>query len=281
MKTLPNSLISTEALTRLREFISRFESVVVAYSGGVDSALVMAVAGEVLGDHSLACIGVSPSYPQRELKAAVDLARNLNVRYELIHTDEHVDPRYAANPVNRCYFCKNELYQRLARIRDEQRLSVILDGTNATDLRDDDRPGYRAAREHGVRSPLAELGLSKDDVRKLAREMGLPVWDKPSMPCLSSRVPHGVAIVPQVLKQIEKAEDVLAGLGFTQFRVRHHGDVARVELPETELMNAIAYRREVVEGIRAAGYRFVSLDLAGFSSGSLHAAGKTSLTVIA
>jgi uncharacterized protein len=258
------------SLDRLRDWIAQFDSAAIAYSGGVDSALVLATAHRALGSKALACIGVSPSLPERELRAAIELAEKLGARYRLVQTAEHLDPRYAANPVNRCYFCKNELYEHLAKVAAEEGAAVILDGTNASDL-SDDRPGYRAALERGVRSPLAELGLTKNEVRELAHQMGLAVWDKPSMPCLSSRVPHGTAIVPELLKRIERAEDVLARLGFKQFRVRHHGEIARIELQPPDMMRAVERRNEIVEGVRAAGYKFVSLDLAGFSSGSLRA----------
>ncbi len=230
----------------------------------------MAVAHEQLGERALACIGVSPSYPQRELKNAVGLAERLGVRYRLVQTQEHLNPSYTANPGNRCYFCKSELYACLQKIAAEESAEAILDGTNASDL-GDHRPGYAAAKERGVRSPLAELGFSKQDVRNVARESGLPVWDKPASPCLASRVPTGIAVVPELLRRIEASEDVLVRLGFRDFRVRHHGDVARVELPVDAMHRALDMRADIVEGIRAAGYRFVCLDLGGFKSGSLNA----------
>jgi uncharacterized protein len=258
-----------DLLRNIRRWMSSFHSVLVAYSGGVDSALVLAVAHDCLGSRAIGCIGVSPSYPQRELEAATSLADRLGIRYRLVQTQEHLDPRYAANAANRCYFCKSELYERLAVIQSEEGANVILDGTNASDLHDD-RPGYAAAKERGVRSPLAELGITKEGVRAISRSLNLPVWDKPASPCLASRVPRGTAIVPLLLSRIEKAEDVLAGLGFKNFRVRHHGDVARIELPEDALAAAVEHRAAIVEGVRAAGYKFVSVDLAGFRSGSLN-----------
>jgi uncharacterized protein len=258
------------AITRLRNWLGDFESALVAYSGGVDSALVLAAAHDELGDRVLGCIGISPSYPHRELMAATDLAKGRGIPYRLVRTQEHLDPRYAANPLNRCYFCKSDLYARLGEIAAAEDFAVILDGTNATDL-GDYRPGYRAATERGVRSPLAELNFTKADVRAMARQLGLPVWDKPAMPCLASRVPHGTPVVPLLLRKIEQAEDVLAKLGFRQFRVRHHGDVARVELPTADLQRALSLHSAIDSGIRSAGYRFVCLDLAGFTSGSLNA----------
>jgi len=251
------------AFDDLREWIAPFDRALIAYSGGVDSALVMAAARAAIGDRAMACTAVSPSYPERELENAIAFAKEVGIRHRLINTEEHLDPRYAANPTNRCYFCKSELYERLSKLAADEAWTVILDGTNATDLTED-RPGRQAAIEHGVRSPLAELQLTKSQVREIARDAGLSVWDKPAMPCLSSRVPHGVAIVPELLGRIERAEDVLVSLGFKQFRVRHHGNVARIELPPAEIPRAIENREAIVNGIKSAGYRYVTLDLAGF-----------------
>ncbi|MGC9260998.1 MAG: ATP-dependent sacrificial sulfur transferase LarE [Phycisphaerae bacterium] len=265
-----------ECLQKLEDFLRQYESAVIAYSGGVDSAVVMAAATRVLGTRALACIGVSPSYPEREKTAALTLAKSVGAVVRLVRTCEQNNPNYTANAPNRCYYCKTELYENLASIAREQRYAVILDGSNASD-QSDDRPGWRAAREHGVVSPLASLGFTKPLVRALAREMDLQVWDKPATPCLSSRVPHGVPIVPGLLARIEAAEDVLAGLGFKEFRVRHHGDVARVEVPVDDMSRAIILRQQIVSGIQQAGYTFVSLDLSGFRSGALHAATKGNL----
>nr|HMN28181.1 ATP-dependent sacrificial sulfur transferase LarE [Caldilineaceae bacterium] len=239
-------------LTTLRTLIRACGSVLVAYSGGVDSALVMVVAHQELGDRALACIGVSPSYPTREMRDAVKLAETLGIPFRLVETEEYLDENYAANPTNRCYFCKSELHDQLKTIALVEGWNVVLDGNNVSDL-GDYRPGMEAARERAVRSPLIEAGISKADVRELARHLGLPVWDKPAMACLSSRVPHGTPITPALLRQIETAEDVLVALGFRQFRVRHHGEIARIELPSEDFAAAISHHAELVEGIQAAG----------------------------
>ena len=268
-----------QKLGELQALIRACGSALVAYSGGVDSALVMAVAHQELGERALACIGVSPSYPAREMRDAVKLAEQLGVPYRLVNTEEYLDADYAANPANRCYFCKSELHDQLKRIAAAEGWQVVLDGNNASDL-GDYRPGMDAARERGVRSPLIEAGLTKADVRDLARHLGLPVWDKPAMACLSSRVPHGTPITPQLLRQIEAAEDVLVELGFQQFRVRHHGEIARIELPPEEFAQALAHHTVIVSGVQAAGYRFVTLDLAGFRSGSLNGVAATAIPLL-
>jgi uncharacterized protein len=254
-------------LAALDAWLRDWPSALVAYSGGVDSAVVAAAAHRALGPRALACIGVSPSYPAREQRDAVALAEATGFAFRLVETGEHLDADYTANPDNRCYYCKAHLYERLAAIAATEGWAVILDGTHAGDL-GDDRPGRVAAGERGVRSPLAELGLDKPVVRALARALGLPAWDKPAMACLSSRVPHGTAITPELLARIERAEDVLVALGFRQFRVRHHGEVARIELPLPDLARAVAQQAAIVAGIGQAGYRHVCLDLAGFRGGA-------------
>jgi uncharacterized protein len=258
-------------LQQMRAILRSVGSALVAYSGGVDSALVMVVAHQELGERALACIGVSPSYPTREMRAAIKLAEDLGVPYRLIDTEEYLDPNYAANAADRCYFCKTELHGQLQAIARAEGWAAVVDGNNASDL-GDYRPGMTATREHGVRSPLLEAGITKAEVRALAQALGLPVWDKPAMACLSSRVPHGTPITPELLRQIEDAEDALAALGFRQFRVRHHGDIARIELPAEDLPQALTQREAILAGVQATGYRFVALDLAGFRSGSLNGA---------
>jgi pyridinium-3,5-biscarboxylic acid mononucleotide sulfurtransferase len=250
-------------LSALRALMREFGSVVVSYSGGVDSALVMVVAGKELGHQALAAIGASPSFPTRERVQAIKLAEQFGVKCQVVDTNECMDPGYQANADDRCYLCKNELYHRMGRILETEKLAYIVDGQNADD-NSDDRPGMKAGREHRVRSPLLECGITKTEVRILAHQFGLPCWDKPAMACLSSRVPRGTSITPQILKQIERAEDVLVSLGFRQYRVRHHQELARIEMPLGDFAKVIELRNEIVNGVRKAGYAQVTLDLAGF-----------------
>jgi uncharacterized protein len=256
----------SDKLAALRRFIGGFPTALTAYSGGVDSALVMAVAHEVLGPAALACIGVSPSYAAREERAATALAERLGARLRLVHPEEIRDPRYAANPSNRCFYCKSALYARMAALAREEGIAAVFDGTNLDDLASeaDDRPGITAARANGVCFPLVEAGLGKAEVRAAAQSLGLPVWDKPAMACTASRVPHGDPITAALLARIEAAEDVLVGLGFAEMRVRCHQDIARIEVPSARLADVITHRDVLVSRLRALGFRFVTLDLAGF-----------------
>lgn len=256
---------------RLRDLVRGYGRCLVAFSGGVDSALVVAVAARELGPNALALTGVSPSLAAAEREAAVAFARSAGARHELLETNELDDPNYASNPANRCYFCKSELFERMLRFARERGFDTIADGLNADDLAEM-RHGRRAADERGVRSPLAEANLSKADVRELARHLNLEVWDKPAAACLSSRFPTGTAITRELLARVEKAEAALREAGLRDFRVRHHGDVARIEVPLDALETVIGRREAIVRGVRAAGYRFVSLDLAGYVRGGVASA---------
>lgn len=254
----------TVKLAELRRYIAAFPSAVTAYSGGVDSALVMATAHAVLGPSALACIGISPSFAAREERAAVALAERLGARVRRVFPDELRDPRYAENPTDRCYYCKSALYARIAAVAREEGVAALFDGTNLDDLVGDDRPGIDAARAHGVRFPLVEAGFTKADVRAVAHDLGLPVWDKPAMACTASRVPHGDPISAALLARIEAAEDLLVALGFPEMRVRCHGDTARIEVPPDRFPDVLAHRETIVPRLRQLGFRFITLDLAGF-----------------
>jgi uncharacterized protein len=260
-RTLPPD--QAAKLHHLRRIVRDCGSLLVAYSGGVDSALVALVASRELGDRSLACLGVSPSLPARERRHAIELAERMGLRYREVSSNEQDDPRYVANGADRCFFCKSALFSRLISIARQEGWREVADGVHLGDAADHQH-GIAAARHAGVRSPLLEAGLEKGHVRALARHLQLPSWDKPATPCLASRVPPGTRVTPALLAQIEAAEDVLFQLGYREFRVRHHGDVARIELTHADFTRAIDQRDPIVAGIRAAGYRFVTLDLAGF-----------------
>ena len=253
----------------LKRVIKRYSSAVIAFSGGIDSSLVAFVAAEVLGSKALAVTSGSASLKRSDLNLAETLGSAWGINHEVIVTDELSKPDYRSNPVNRCFHCKTSLYSSLAEICSEKNIEVILNGTNADDL-GDHRPGLIAADNYQVCSPLVEAGFTKADVRSLANELGLKNANKPQSACLSSRFPYGTSINEDLLSQVEQSESVLEMLGFTQFRVRHHGELARIEVIETEFNKAMEYRAEIDEGLRRAGYKYISLDLTGFRSGSLN-----------
>jgi len=254
----------------LADTLAALDSVIVAYSGGVDSAYLAYIASRTLGDRAVAVTADSPSYPERHRALAIRIAKDFGLRHEIIKTRELENPEYRANPANRCYFCKHELYTHLSRIAVDRR-AVVVDGNNADD-RGDYRPGRQAAREFGVRSPLDEVNLTKEEIRELSHRAGLPTWDEPASACLSSRIPYHSEVTDEKLRTIERAEQAVRALGFRVFRVRHHDDLARVEIARDEMPRALEpdTAAAIVRELKAAGYRFVTLDLQGYRLGSLN-----------
>lgn len=257
---------------RLFDLLASFDSVVVAFSGGVDSAYLAWAATYVLGrDRALCMTADSPSYPDHHRQLALSVARDFGLRHEVVHTHELERADYSANPVNRCYYCKHELYTTLTRIAADRGFATIVDGANADD-RGDYRPGRQAAREFGVRSPLDEMNLTKADIRMLSRRAGLPTWDEPASACLSSRIPYHSHVTGEKLRMVERAEHALRDFGFRVCRVRHHDDLARVEIGADELPRALEpdLTARIVAAIQAIGYRQVTIDPRGYRMGSLN-----------
>ena len=270
---IPSSSSAEERERALITWLREQGSVLLGFSGGVDSAYLASVAVDALGaERVLAVIGRSPSYPEEQWQVARDVASHLGLHVEEIDTEEMDDPRYVSNPSNRCYFCKSELWSKLAPLARARGLAVVIDGTNADDI-GGHRPGMRAAEEHGVRSPLVDVGMTKRDVRERSRARGLPTWSRPSAPCLSSRLQYGLSVTAERLRQVERAERGLRDLGIAgDLRVRHHGDLARVELARDMLSLWLAPipMRMIIAAVRSAGFSRVTVDLRGFRSGSLN-----------
>jgi uncharacterized protein len=256
---------------RLQTLLEGMDSIIVAYSGGVDSAYLACVAAQARPGHVLCVTADSPSYPRRHRELALRIARDFGLPHEIIPTAEMERPEYRANPANRCYYCKHELYTCLSQIARERQMAVIVDGNNADD-RGDYRPGRQAAREFGVRSPLDEADLKKDDIRALSRARGLPTWDEPASACLSSRIPYQQEVTEPKLRMVEQAEEALRDLGFRVVRVRHHDSLARIEIHRDEMPRALEAETNaaIVRAVKAAGYKFVTLDLQGYRTGSLN-----------
>ena len=268
--------------SRLETLIAALPSLLVGYSGGVDSALLAVVARRVLGrGRSIAAIGVSASFPAVQHEQALDIARQFDLDLLEVPTDELSDPDYVANAPSRCYFCKSELWGKLTAIAGERGIAVVADGTNADDL-GEHRPGLRAAAEYGIRSPLAEAGYTKADIRAEARALRIPIWDAPAAPCLSSRLLYGLSVTPQRLRQVEAGEALLRSLGVEgDLRVRHRGDEARIEVAPSQFERVRAGRDRVAEGLLGLGFARVTLDLCGYRRGALLDPGGSALEVLA
>ena len=261
--------LDSNKLDSARAIVRNLTSVLVAYSGGVDSSLLLKLALDELGGRAVAVLASSPAYPESEQEEARALARRLGARLVEVSTSEVELDAYRRNNPDRCFHCKEELFETLEPVQRELGLVHIAYGATADDA-DDHRPGHGSAVRRGIRFPLLEAGMGKPEIRAAARRLGLPNWNKPSFACLSSRIPHGTEVTVEALRQIESAEAAIKALGFTQVRVRHHGDVARIEVEPAEIARLVSERERVVDALRTAGYRFVSLDLEGYATGSLN-----------
>lgn len=268
----PTVTISAEEKERnLRRLMREMQSVLVAYSGGVDSSYVALIATQELGKKAVCVMGISPSVSQTEREAAEKIAAEFDFNFITIPTFELDNPNYQANPTNRCYYCKDELYGKLTPFAAERNIKFVLDGSNTDDM-SDFRPGRQAANEHGVRSPLVEVGLSKSELRKLSKKQKLPTWDKPASPCLSSRIAYGIPVSIERLSKVERGEKILREAGFREFRVRYHGELVRLEIAPNEMERILPKKMtdQIANAFRTLGFSYVTLDLHGYRTGAMN-----------
>ena len=262
-------MTAEEKLKKLKQFLKEMGSLVLAYSGGVDSTFLLKVAADTLKDRVLAVTAKSPTYPEQEYINAMKIAQGFEVKFLSIFTDEFLQLEFVHNSPDRCYYCKQQLFTRLKEIARRENLKWVADGSNFDD-RTDFRPGRKAAAELGVRSPLDEVRLTKEEIRMLSRELGLPTWDKPSLACLASRVPYGVSLTREILERINQAEEFMRSMGLGQVRVRHHEEIARIEVQPADMEKVIYHREKIGAKLKALGYTYIVLDLEGYRPGSLN-----------
>lgn len=270
MESLTKFVGKDQKVARLKKILEECGSVLVSFSGGVDSSFLLKAAKDFLGvENVLAVIADSVIYPKYELREAEKLAKKLGVKWKVIKSSVISNKNFISNPPNRCYFCKKALFKELKRISKEEGLNEVIDGTNREDI-EGYRPGLKAAGELGIKSPLNEAGMKKKDIRKFSRKIGLETWNKLSFACLASRFPYGIEITRDRLRRVEKAERILISMGFNQLRVRHHVDIARIEVPEQEFLKILKKREEIIQNFKELGYNYITLDIEGYRSGSLN-----------
>lgn len=271
IETDPFTLIAEEKEQNLRRLMREMQTVLVAYSGGVDSSYLALIASQELGEKAVCLTGLSPSVSTKQREEAAKIAADFKFNFQTVETDELANPLYQANPTNRCYHCKTELYGKLRLIARKNKIEFVLDGANTDDM-SDYRPGRQAAAEKAVRSPLIEVGLSKAEIRKLSKNLRLPTWSQPSSPCLSSRIAYGVPVTIERLSKVERGEEIVRSLGFREFRVRVHDELARLEIAPTEMERALDLKvtEKLAEEFRRLGFKYVTLDLHGYRSGALN-----------
>ena len=262
---------SINKLEQLKSNLRKMESAAIAYSGGVDSTFLINVAHEVLGEKAIAVTATSSTYPQRELAQAKQFAKNIGIKHVIINSEETEIDSFSKNPSNRCYYCKKELFSKIKQIATEEHLNYVLDGSNVDDTTDY-RPGMTALEEFGVVSPLWDAGLTKQEIKELSRSMNLDTWDKPAFACLASRFPYGIEITRPRLEQVEKAESHLYSLGIKQFRVRYHNEIARIEVSKNDFQLIIKHSDEIVKKFKDLGFKYITLDIEGYRTGSLNEA---------